>query len=249
MCRFKSGLILKDRVFVPNGDSHTDMLEELEIEDTERNASNLFVRAELYPEDDDIFSDIDTWKFKVDQDILPSWFVSEYDEQRMRDAVREWAKDHIFVGRVNLEFESKTNLRFKNCKWIKLRGNSEACFYGNSGVELFDSSRAWLYDNSQAILFDSSRAELYENSKAYLYYYSQAELLGNSRAELHDKSIAMAYGNNIIKLYDYSVAFRESLLSNINKWSVDNDAIIRDNINRKIICSKSLNITRRNKSK
>ena len=49
MCRFKSGLILKDRVFVPNGDSHTDMLEELEIEDTERNASNLFVRAELYP--------------------------------------------------------------------------------------------------------------------------------------------------------------------------------------------------------
>ena len=222
MCRFKSGLILKDRVFVPNGDSHTDMLEELEIEDTERNASNLFVRAELYPEDDDIFSDIDTWKFKVDQDILPPWFVPEYDEQRMRNAVKEWAKDHIFVGRVNLEFESKTNLRFKNCKWIKLRGNSKACFYGNSEAILFDSSRAWLYDNSQAILFDSSRAELYENSKAELkgnseatlYDNSQAKLLdcnyamlnGGSRAELHGESRVVLWDDSQAELYNSSMA-------------------------------------------
>ena len=234
MGRFKSGLILEDSIFISNDDDHTDMLEELEIEDTERNASNLFVRAELYPEDDDIFSDIDTWKFKVDQDILPSWFVSEYDEQRMRNAVKEWAKDHIFVGRVNLEFESKTNLRFKNCKWIKLRGNSEACFYGNSGVELFDSSRAWLYDNSQAILFDSSRAELYENSKAYLYYYSQAKLWGNSQAELHDKSIAMAYGNNIVKLYDYSVVLERSSSIDISICSIKGNALIIDEVRNKI---------------
>lgn len=28
MCRLKSGIILKDRIFVPEYDSHTDMLEE-----------------------------------------------------------------------------------------------------------------------------------------------------------------------------------------------------------------------------
>ena len=245
MCRFKSGLILKDRVFVPDGDSHTDMLEELEIEDTERNASNLFVRAELYPEDDDIFSDIDTWKFKVDQDILPSWFVSEYDEQRMRNAVKEWAKDHIFMGRVNLEFKSRTGLYFKNCRGIKLRGNSKACFYGDSVVELFDHSNAELWEDSQAKLYDNSQAELYENSKAYLYGDSQAEFWGNSKATLYNNSKARAYGNNIVKLYDYAVAFVKNSLSDIDRWIVKDNAIIRDDINKEIICSESLAVKRK----
>jgi len=45
----KSGIILKDRVFVPDQDHHTDMLQELGIEDTRKNAETLFVRAELVP--------------------------------------------------------------------------------------------------------------------------------------------------------------------------------------------------------
>ena len=34
MCKFKSGLILKDRVFIPDYDSHVDMLEELKFQIT-----------------------------------------------------------------------------------------------------------------------------------------------------------------------------------------------------------------------
>lgn len=45
MCRFKSGIILKDRVFIPDYDSHSDMLDELGIEDTKQNAEKLFIRA------------------------------------------------------------------------------------------------------------------------------------------------------------------------------------------------------------
>ena len=55
MCRFKSGIILKDRVFIPDYDSHTDMLEELKIADTEDNAERLLVRAELVTPVDDVF--------------------------------------------------------------------------------------------------------------------------------------------------------------------------------------------------
>ena len=87
MCQFKSGIILKDRVFIPDYDSHSDMLKELGIEDTRQNAERLFIRAELIPVDNDVFSDISTWKFKVDQDILPDWYVEEYDKQRMIEAV------------------------------------------------------------------------------------------------------------------------------------------------------------------
>ena len=98
MCQFKSGIILKDRVFIPDYDSHTDMLQELKIEDTAENARRLFVRAELIPPNDDVFAPVSSWKYHIDQDILPEWYVAEVDEKRMRDAVTEWAKEHIHIG-------------------------------------------------------------------------------------------------------------------------------------------------------
>ena len=54
MCRLKSGIILKDRIFVPEYDSHTKMLEELGIEDNYFTASKTFVRFELLPKDNDV---------------------------------------------------------------------------------------------------------------------------------------------------------------------------------------------------
>ena len=98
MCQFKSGIILKDRVFIPDYDSHTDMLEKLKIKDTEENAKRLFVRAELIPPNDDVFAPVSSWKYHIDQDILPEWYVAEVDERRMREAVTEWAKEHIHIG-------------------------------------------------------------------------------------------------------------------------------------------------------
>ena len=98
MCQLKSGILLKDRVFIPDYDSHENMLKELKIEDTEDNAKRLFVRAELVPPDDNVFTPVSEWKYRVDQDILPDWYVPEVDEKRMRDAVAEWAKEHIHIG-------------------------------------------------------------------------------------------------------------------------------------------------------
>jgi hypothetical protein len=45
MCQLKSGIILKDRIYISESDSHTDMLKELGIEDNRKNAESLFVRA------------------------------------------------------------------------------------------------------------------------------------------------------------------------------------------------------------
>ena len=46
MCQFKSALVLKDKIFLPDYDSHDKMLQELEIEDNFTNASKVFVRVE-----------------------------------------------------------------------------------------------------------------------------------------------------------------------------------------------------------
>ena len=135
MCRFKSGIILKDRVFIPDYDSHTKMLEELKIADTEDNAKRLFVRAELMPPDNDVFTPVTSWKYHVDQDILPDWYVAEVDEMRMREAVTAWAKEHIHIGEKIERIDSGTHW-IKDCKVKDIRGSAEVeCIHDSAKIK------------------------------------------------------------------------------------------------------------------
>ena len=101
MCNFKSGLIFKNRVVLaPEGnESHSDLLESLNIEDTRLNASKMFVRVELTPPDGNKAVDIEKWKFKVDQDITPDWYSDDPKryEQEFRTAVSDWLKDRFVI--------------------------------------------------------------------------------------------------------------------------------------------------------
>ena len=99
MCQFKSGVILKNRVVLtPEGnESHSDLLESLGIEDNHLNATKTFVRAELIPKDDNKYTDISEWKYRVDQDIVPDWYEKDpgrYEEE-FRDTVREYMKEYM----------------------------------------------------------------------------------------------------------------------------------------------------------
>ena len=95
MCSFKSALCLRDRVFVPDYDSHEDMLKELGIQDDYLNASKTFVRVELSPANGDKSSDPMGWKLKVDQDIRPEWFDPEVYELRIKQAIADWCAVHV----------------------------------------------------------------------------------------------------------------------------------------------------------
>ena len=124
MCKLKSAIILKDRIFMPDYDSHSEMLEELKITDDYFNASKVFVRAELVPENGDAFSDIDGWKFSVDQDITPEWFDEKDCAERMRKAVKEWAKTHIFIGQNDLKISHGENIFIKDCEDVDICDNA-----------------------------------------------------------------------------------------------------------------------------
>ena len=150
MCKLKSAIILKDRVFIPDYDSHTDMLAELGIADTRENAERLFVRAELSPKDGDVFTPVDTWVFNVDQDIRPEWFVEEYEKQRMVEAVTEWAKERIHIGVDGLKINSGSDHYIKDCTDIEICDNATVKYicdnatvkyiYGNATVEYIRGS-------------------------------------------------------------------------------------------------------------
>ena len=124
MCKLKSAIILKDRIFMPDYNSHSKMLEELGITDDYINASKVFVRAELSPADGDIFSNIDSWKFSVDQDITPEWFDEKDCAERMRNTVKEWAKTHIFIRQNELKISHGENIFIKDCKNVDIYGNA-----------------------------------------------------------------------------------------------------------------------------
>ena len=98
MCQFKSALALKDRIFLPDYDSHDKMLQELGIEDNFTNASKVFVRVELSPADGDIFSDVEGWKLKVDQDILPDWWNESERLPKLKKLVETWMQKHTIYG-------------------------------------------------------------------------------------------------------------------------------------------------------
>ena len=124
MCQLKSGIILKNRVFVPEYDSHTEMLEELGIKDDYLNASKTFVRVELSPTNGDVFSDIDTWKLTVDQDIIPEWYDEDIYKPQVVEAVKAWAKSHIHIGVDNLKISTGRNHYIKNCKDVQIYGSA-----------------------------------------------------------------------------------------------------------------------------
>ena len=159
MCRFKSGIILKDRVFIPDYDSHENMLKELKIEDTEDNAKRLFVRAELVPPNDDVFAPVSEWKYHVDQDILPDWYVAEVDEQRTREAVAEWAKEHIHVGEKIEKINSGTHW-IKDCEVERIYGSAKIeAIYGSAKIgDIYGSAEIGdIYDSAEiGAIYDSA---------------------------------------------------------------------------------------------
>ena len=128
MCQFKSGIIMKDSVYISDSDSHTDMLEYLKIEDNQKNAETKVIRAELSPKNADIFSDIETWEYTVDQDIVPDWYVPNYDKERMIQAVKEWAKEHIHIGKSDFKITGSCHY-LKDCKNVICDNNAiNACY-------------------------------------------------------------------------------------------------------------------------
>ena len=169
MCKLKSAIILKDRIFMPDYDSHSKMLEELGITDDYINASKVFVRAELSPENGDVFSDIDGWEFSVDQDITPEWFDEKDCAERMRNTVKEWAKTHIFVGQNDLKISHGEKIFIKDCKNVDICGSATVeNICGKATVEN-------IYDGATVnYIYVSATVEYIRDSATVKYIYDNA---------------------------------------------------------------------------
>ena len=228
MCRFKSGIILKDRVFIPDYDSHTEMLEELKIADTKDNAERLFVRAELVPPpDDNVFAPLSEWEYHVDQDILPEWYVAEVDEKRMRKAVTKWAKEHIHIGEEIDTINSGTHW-IKDCKIEIICGFSEVgtiCGFSEVGT-IFGSAKV-------GDIYDSAKVGDIYGSADVRNIYGSAEV-GDIFDSANIRSIcgSAEVGN----IYDFATIEipKWSIWEHIKSVCINGDSVLIDRYNHKI---------------
>ena len=167
MCRFKSGIILKNKCVIAQGgnDSHSDLLERLAIEDSQENAMRRFVRAELLPPNNEWWREPDElWKFNVDQDILPDWFTEDSGkyEADFREAVKEWWKEHIIVDK-KIDELSSGYYRLKRCEVKKLLKDVQVMCDSSTVQRMCGSSTVQrMYGSSTVqVMCDSSIARNY----------------------------------------------------------------------------------------
>ena len=150
MCQFKSAIVLKDRVYVPDHDHHSNMLEELGIPDDFAHASKVFVRVEVSPADGDALSDVYGWKLKVDQDILPDWWDEKVEAKRVKDAIKEWCDVHILRSGNHVVKEGVWYVC--NNATVEACGNATVKAYDNATVKAYGNATVEAYGNATVIL-------------------------------------------------------------------------------------------------
>ena len=171
MCKIKSCLVLKDRVYCPDYDSHQDMLDKLGIKDDYLGASKTFVRVELTPPDDvkSLMEPLDKWMLKVDQDVTPEWWDEKADRQRVEEAVEAWRREHVFtegehsIGTGIVYALSSAMVKAYGNAIVKAHEHATVKAYGNVTVTACDSATVKAYGSVTVYAHDSATVEAYDS--------------------------------------------------------------------------------------
>ena len=194
MCQLKSCLVLKDRVFCPDYNSHQQMLEELGIEDDYLHASKTFVRVEFTPPDNtkSLIEPLDRWTLEVDQDIVPEWWDEKADRQRVEEAVEIWRKGHVFT-------EGKHSVKAGK---VYAYGNAIVTAYNDATVTAYDNATVTACSNAKVYAFGKTTVETVSNVPVEAYGDATVKAYGNAKVEASDRAIVKAYSNAEVKAHD-----------------------------------------------
>lgn len=179
MCQLKSCLVLKDRVFCPDYNSHQQMLEELGIEDDYLHASKTFVRVEFTPPDGvkSLMEPLDRWTLKVDQDVTPEWWDADADRQRVEEAVEAWRREHVYT-------EGEHSVKA-----------GEVYAFGSATVKAYGSATVKAFDRATVEAYGSATVEAYNSATVHAYDSATVEALGSATVKAYDCATVKAYGS------------------------------------------------------
>ena len=194
MCQLKSCLVLKDRVFCPDYNSHQSMLEELGIEDDYLHASKTFVRVEFTPPDNtkSLIEPLDRWMLRVDQDIVPEWWDEKADRQRVEEAVEIWRKGHVFT-------EGKHSVKVGK---VYAYGNAIVTAYNDATVTAYDNATVTACSNAKVYAFGKTTIETVSNAPVEAYGYATVKAYGIAKVQASDRAVVKAYSNATVEACD-----------------------------------------------
>ena len=210
MCKLKSCLVLKDRVYCPDYDRHQDMLDKLGIKDDYLHASKTFVRVELMPPDGvkSLMEPLDRWTLKVDQDVTPEWWDAEADRQRVEEAVEAWRMEHVFTdGKHSVQtgivyaFGNATVKAYNSAK-VTDCGSATVEAYDIATVEAYNSAKVTACGNATVKAYDIATVEAYGSAKVEAWGSATVEAYGNATVEAYGRATVEAFGSAIV-VYPY----------------------------------------------
>lgn len=234
MCRLKSCLVLKNRVFCPAYDSHQDMLKELGIEDNETNAMKTFVRVELIPPEAPVsyFNDkyftslqapLSEWKLIVDQDILPDWWEPAIYRPAIEEKVQEWLNKYVLINQENKTIVGnghKDRYYLYNCKYISLIDTNSImkncstiwCDGGNSIIAIDSKLSSGRTLDNQYYIYGCSALYAHNKTPVWAYdesyvcsYVGNIYLRDNTTCEAYGPTNVIAEGKSSVEAYDNAI--------------------------------------------
>ena len=196
MCQIKSGIVLKDRVFMPlDYDSHEEMVEELKLNDSTKEPQ--FVRVEVTPKDGDIFNhNLKNWELQIDQDLIPKWFNKNQSEKEAKEKLKEWFETRFAIGKVDRINKGRWFIG-KNAQVENIYGSAQVKYiYGSAQVEnIYDSAQVENICGSAQVenIYGSAQVEYICDSAQVKYIYGSAQveyIYGSAQVEnIKDRAV------------------------------------------------------------
>ena len=191
MCQLKSCLVLKDRVYCPDYDSHQDMLDKLGIKDDYLGASKTFVRLELIPPDgvQSLIEPLDRWTLNVDQDVTPEWWDERDDRQRVEEAVEEWRREHVFSDGEHIVKAGEVYAL--GSATVKAWGSATVEAWGSATVEAFGSATVEAFGSATVEAWGSATVKAYGSATVTARDSATVEAFGSATVEACDIAIVV----------------------------------------------------------
>ena len=222
MCKIKSCLVLKDRVYCPDYDSHQDMLDKLGIKDDYLGASKTFVRVELLPPDGmkSLMEPLDRWTLKVDQDVTPEWWDAEADRQRVEEAVEAWRREHVFAegehivkagevyafGNATVEAWGNAIVTAHDSATVKAYGNAIVTAWDSATVKAWGSATVKAYNGATVTAWDSATVTAWGSATVTAYNGATVTAWDSATVKAYGNAIVTAWDSATVKAYNHSMA-------------------------------------------
>jgi len=131
MCEFASFVLDKTHeYYLQTSDSHTDIIEHYKLREMHPNGLDAAIlKVEITPPPENRKAPIDQWNFRIDQDIMPTWFDAADAETRTRAALARRSADERWLIE---EIGHQTSVGYAGTATAGARGTATAGYAGTA---------------------------------------------------------------------------------------------------------------------